>query len=143
MDESARGLSASYRSARRLDNLENSTVYLVDDDFAVRESLQALLESEGFRVADFATGQAFLDAASELAKGCLVLDLRMPEVDGFQVLETLRTRGIRIPTIVLTGHGDASVEERVRQAGARCMLHKPVQEEELFKALRAALVAQP
>ncbi|MBU6472950.1 MAG: response regulator [Alphaproteobacteria bacterium] len=124
-----------------MDDLDNSTIYIVDDDDAVRESLQALLEAEGFNAREFESGRAFLEAAAGATGGCLVLDLRMPEMDGFQVLEEMRARGMRIPTIVLTGHGDASVEERVLQAGARRMLHKPIQEEELFKAVRAALAA--
>ncbi len=121
--------------------MDNPTVYIVDDDAAVRESLQALLDVEGFAVLEFASGQAFLEAAPGFVGGCLLLDLRMPEMDGFAVLEALRSRSIRIPTIVLTGHGDATIKERVRQAGVLCMLDKPVQEEELLEALRAALAA--
>lgn len=115
-----------------------SQVWIVDDEEAVRDSLAILLECDGFGVRSFARGEAFLAVAHEL-DGCLLLDLRMPEMDGFEVMEALKERDIRIPIVVVTGHGDALLERRALDAGAHAMLDKPLAEETLLTAIRSAL----
>ena len=81
-------------------------VYLVDDEAAIRRSIGFMLKTAGYRVDSFADGEEFLKAASGLDEGCVLLDVRMPGMDGLQVQAALRERGIALPVIILTGHGD-------------------------------------
>jgi two-component system response regulator FixJ len=113
-------------------------VFVVDDDDAVRESLKMLLECEAFEVRAFASGPEFLDDIAGGACGCAVLDIHMPVMDGFAVLEAMRSRGVALP-IMLTGHGDGLVERRAQQAGVIAMLRKPVDDGELMQAIHGAL----
>lgn len=114
-------------------------VFVVDDDDAVRESLKVLLECEAFEVRAFASGREFLDHIAGGARGCAILDIHMPEMDGFAVLDAMRSRGTILPILMLTGHGDAMAERRAKQAGALTMLRKPVNDGELIAALHDAL----
>lgn len=100
-------------------------VYIVDDDEAVRASLRLLIELEGLPVEDFASGRAFLDACGTNPKGCLVLDVHMPDMSGVEVLEALRRRGAFLPTILVTGRSDGPLRTRARAAGAIRLVEKP------------------
>jgi two-component system response regulator FixJ len=115
------------------------TVFVVDDDEAVRDSLGALLEASGFRVKTFGSAAAFL--ASDLAeeRACLVTDIRMPDMDGLELQLELKRRGSRLPVIVITGHGDVPLAVRAMKAGAIEFLEKPYDDQTLLDSLRLAL----
>ena len=114
-------------------------VYLVDDDPAVLESLQWLMESAGFTVAVFASPAALLAQLPQVPRGCLVIDLRLPGVSGTEVIHQLRERGVHLPAMVITGHGDVSAAVRAMQAGAIDFIEKPFDETLLLDRVRAAL----
>ncbi len=84
----------------------DNTVYIVDDDAAVRDALGLLLSLNGYRTAFFADAEAFLQGWSPALRGCMLLDIRMPGMDGLTLQKTLRERGCRLPVLVITGHGD-------------------------------------
>ena len=93
-------------------------VYVVDDDEAVRESLSALLEANAYTVRTFALARDFLGAAPTLRPGCLVADIRMPEMDGLELQRQLTERAFNFPLIVITGHGDVPLAVRAMKVGA-------------------------
>ncbi len=115
------------------------TIYVVDDDDAVRDSLKILLESYGLAVRDFGTVPDFLDQVEPQGAACLVLDLHLPVMGGFDVMNTLSQRGWRLPVIVITGRGDAQTKARALEAGAAAFLEKPIDDKSLMTAIRAAL----
>ena len=117
------------------------TVHVVDDDAAVRGSLQFLLESAGLRVATHPSAEAFLDAAACAPVGCVLTDLRMPGLGGLALQAELLARGRHIPVIVMTGHGDVPTAVRALKDGAIDFLEKPFADEQLFDAVRRALDA--
>jgi two-component system, LuxR family, response regulator FixJ len=110
-------------------------VYLVDDDDAIRRSASFMLQTSGFRVAAFASGTDFLKVARELDPGCVLLDVRMPDIDGLEVQAELKSRGIALPVIVMTGHGDVTVAVAAMKAGAVDFLEKPFEKAELLAAI--------
>jgi two-component system response regulator FixJ len=117
------------------------TVHVVDDDEAVRDSMRILLESHGLSVRDYASARAFLSANGDRRNGCLLLDMHMPEMNGLELLETLRERRNRIPAIIMTGRSDASLRARAQRSGAVAFLDKPVDEDELMDSISVALRA--
>ena len=110
-------------------------VYLVDDDEAIRRSASFMLKTSGFIVSAFASGTDFLKAAHGLGVGCVLLDVRMPDIDGLAVQAELKARGIALPVIVMTGHGDVTVAVAAMKAGAVDFLEKPFEKAELLAAL--------
>jgi two-component system response regulator FixJ len=115
-------------------------VYVVDDDEAVRDSARAVLESHLFEVEDFETGAAFLERwGTDGATGCLVLDINMPELDGFVVLRRLGAPLPGLPVVVITARADSTTEARVRAAGAISLVEKPFAGEQLVDAVRSAI----
>lgn len=117
----------------------SATVFLVDDDKAVLRSLSAVLTSEGFEVRTFESAAALLDACSRQDAGCVVLDVRMPEMDGLQALAELHSRRIHLPIIFLTGHGDVPMSVLAMKSGAHDFLQKPVAAETLIARVHGAL----
>jgi two-component system response regulator FixJ len=115
------------------------TVYVVDDDAAVRRSLERLLHSAGFVAVTYATPSAFLDTVPQLASGCLVLDVRMPGMDGLELQERLDKLRISMPVIVVTAQGDVPTAVRAMKAGAADFIEKPFTGEALLAAVEAAL----
>jgi two-component system response regulator FixJ len=115
------------------------TLFIVDDDEAVRESLQLLLESAGHRVRSFASGSEFLTAMPSSKDGCLIIDVRMPGIGGLAVQERLRDEHIALPVIVITGHGDVPLAVRAMKAGAVDFIEKPFAEEAILAAVERAL----
>ncbi len=101
------------------------TVYVVDDDDAMRDALQQLIEGEGLRVRAYASAEAFLDACAPGQAGCLVLDIRLPGMSGLELDAVLRDRGYGMPVIYLTGHGDIPTSVQALRAGAFDFLEKP------------------
>ena len=114
-------------------------VSILDDDESVRRSVANLLLSVGFAVAVFDSAESFLQAGRSKGTRCLVLDLKMPGMDGFDLLARLRDMGRYIPTVILTAHGDDQVRERAARAGAVAFLDKPFVSAELIDAVRSAL----
>jgi two-component system response regulator FixJ len=115
------------------------TVHVVDDDEAVRDSLRVLLEASGFVVRTYDSAAVFLAAAAPALRGCALIDVRMPEIDGLELQQRLNKRGIRLPVIVMTGQGDIPVAVRAMKAGAVDFLEKPFNEGQLLGAVRRAL----
>ena len=93
-------------------------IYVVDDDEAIRRSLSFLLKTSGFAVQLFEGGMPFLKEAGHLAPGCVLLDVRMPDMDGLEVQRALRGRGVMLPVIIMTGHGDVDMAVQAMKAGA-------------------------
>lgn len=117
----------------------DAVVYVVDDDDAVRDSLLALLESRGFRVEAFASGDALLGVARFAPVGCVVSDIRMPALDGLQLQAALKAREMQLPLMFITGHGDVPVAVTAMKAGAVDFIEKPFEEETLLAAIDRAI----
>jgi two-component system response regulator FixJ len=115
------------------------TVHVVDDDAAVRRSLERLLASAGFAAVSYPTPEAILEAAPGLAAGCILLDVQMPGMDGLMLQAELRARGGGLPVIVMTGQGDVATAVRAMKAGAADFIEKPFNDEVLVTAIEAAL----
>jgi two-component system response regulator FixJ len=114
-------------------------VYIVDDDEAVRDSLSILLESKGYSVRSFASALEFLTAAPSLPIGCLIADIRMPEMDGLELQQHLIDRSLQFSLIVITGHGDVPLAVRAMKAGAIDFIEKPFALEAILDSLEVAL----
>lgn len=110
------------------------TVHLVDDDEAIRRSAGFMLKSAGFAVNAHESGVALL-AEREIPPGCILLDVRMPGMDGLAVMEALRERGVTLPVIVMTGHGDVGLAVRAMKAGAVDFIEKPFEKSALIASL--------
>ena len=115
------------------------TVYMVDDDASIRTAMRRLLKSAGFSVLTFSSAEDFLQSDFKTKTGCLILDIRLPGMSGYELLEQFLASGVRVPTIVITGHDRAGMEERAMQLGASSYLRKPVDEETLLGAIHCAL----
>ena len=115
------------------------TVFVVDDDPAVRDSLSLLLETEGLPVECYESAEAFLDTYREDRPGCMVLDVRMHAMSGPELQFELARRGSRLPIIFLTAHGDIPMTVRAMKAGARDFLTKPINGTELLERIQAVL----
>jgi RNA polymerase sigma factor (sigma-70 family) len=114
-------------------------VFIVDDDAAVCDSLSLLLGLRGYKTRSFARGEDFLAAIDSAARGCVLLDLRMPTVDGIAVQAALAARGIRLPVIILTAHGDVASARAALKGGAFDFLEKPIDDTLLMATIDAAL----
>jgi len=115
------------------------TVFVVDDDRAMRESLSWLLDSVGLRVRSYATAADFLAEHDPAQPGCLVLDVRMPGMSGLDLQAELARRGVELPTIVITGHAEVSMAVRAVKAGAIDFIEKPFSDQLLLDRVRQAL----
>jgi two-component system response regulator FixJ len=126
---------------RSLDQLRmEQTIFVIDDDAAIRDSLRMMLEMSGYTVRDFASAQAFLSEA-DLAGGCLIVDIRMPGMGGLELQEELVRRKVNIPVIVITGHGDVPLAVRAMRAGAMDFVEKPFDGERMLQSVADALEA--
>ncbi len=114
------------------------TVFVIDDDEAVRHFLRSLIASIDLRVEAYASAQEFLDAYKGNSPGCLVLDIRMPGMSGLELQQELNARGIDLPVIVLTGHGNVQVAVHAMKAGAIDFIEKPFNNELLLDRLQRA-----
>lgn len=117
----------------------NQTVFVVDDDDAVRTALASLLNAEGYRVHEFGSAAAFYQHAVPDLPACLILDMKMPGICGLEVVAELRRKGVLIPVIFITGHGTIPLSVQAMKAGAMEFLTKPVAADELLRAVRDAL----
>jgi FixJ family two-component response regulator len=118
---------------------ENPTVFVVDDDPAALESLRWMLEQADFRVKAFRSGREFLDSYRPGETGCLILDVRMPEMDGLALQQTLRDRKIRLPIIFVSAYGDVPTCAAAFRGGAVDFLEKPVNDTVLLKRIERLL----
>jgi two-component system response regulator DctR len=118
---------------------QEHTVFIVDDDAAVRDSIQELVESVGLRVEGYKSALAFLDAFMPQRPGCLVLDVRMAEMSGLVLQERLNELEARIPVIVLTGHGDVPMAVQAMRNGAVDFIQKPYREQALLDSINIAI----
>ena len=114
---------------------EQPLVHLVDDEEAIRRSAGFMLKTSGYRVQTFESGVELLKHARSLEPGCLLLDIRMPGMDGLEVQQSLREQGITLPVIIMTGHGDISVAVKAMKAGAVDFIEKPFEKSVLLAAL--------
>ncbi len=119
--------------------MQTPTVSIVDDDQQVRESLAALIQSMNIDVECYASGREFLDHCTPSRPGCVVLDLRMPQLSGLEVIEQLAARKIDVPVIMISGHGDIPAAVAAIQAGAIDFLEKPYRGSALIESVRRAL----
>ncbi|MBI1369547.1 MAG: response regulator [Planctomycetes bacterium] len=117
----------------------DGTVFVVDDDDAVRESIEFLMDSSSLPVKAFASAEEFLKAMEPGWRGCLLLDVRMPGMSGLQLQGVLNERLFKLPVIILTGHADVPMAVRAMQGGAFDFIEKPCREEVLLSRVRAAL----
>jgi len=122
-----------------MNEIEGHTVFVVDDDAAVRDSIAELVESVGLRAEGYGSASAFLEAFRSERPGCLVLDVRMAEMSGLELQQRLNDLGAGIPVIMLTGHGDVPIAVRAMKAGAGDFLQKPYREQALMDSINAAL----
>src|SRR5688572_654600 len=103
---------------RTLKKMPDATVHLIDDDEGVREALTVLLTEAGFTVRTYKSGVEFLNGFDRASRGCIVSDIRMPEIDGLQLQQRLRAEGIDLPLIFITGHGDIQMAVQAIRGGA-------------------------
>jgi two-component system, LuxR family, response regulator FixJ len=119
-------------------------VHVVDDDQAMRDSLEFLLETGGFAVRLYDSAQPFLDCLLDLAPGCILTDIRMPDIDGLELLRRVKATGRSLPVIIMTGHGDVPLAVEAMKLGADDFIEKPFEDEALFDAIRSVLrVVEP
>jgi two-component system, LuxR family, response regulator FixJ len=114
-------------------------VHVIDDDEAIRESLAFLLESAQLDVRTYESANAFLETLSRDAHGCVVTDIRMPGVTGIELLRQLRTMGVALPVIVITGHADVPLAVEAMKSGAVDFIEKPFDDDAFLSTIRAAL----
>jgi two-component system response regulator FixJ len=124
-----------------MSTIDKPTIFVIDDDVAVRVSLSNALTARGYRVDAYESATAFLDASPRARPGCLVLDVRMPDMSGMELQERLRRSGIRLPIIFATGHGDIPMSVRAMKRGAIDFLEKPYAIEVLLERIEEAVAA--
>jgi FixJ family two-component response regulator len=121
---------------------QKPTVFIVDDDAAIRFAMQALMDSVNLEHEIFASGDEFLEKVNEQRPGCLVLDIRMPGLGGLELQEELIKRGNTLPIIFITGHGDVPMAVEAMQKGAVDFIQKPFRDQELLDRIREALATE-
>jgi two-component system response regulator FixJ len=117
----------------------DAVVYVVDDDDAIRDSLEVLLDSHGYATRCFESGQAFMAADIDNGTGCVLLDVRMPDIDGLTIQQTLADRHFPLPVIIITGHGDVPMAVKAMKAGAFDFIEKPFTDDALTTSVEAAI----
>jgi two-component system response regulator FixJ len=117
---------------------DRKLIHIVDDEEAIRKSAGFLLKTAGYAVETWPSGVEFLKEAGKAEPGCVLLDIRMPEIDGLEVQRTLAERGITMPVVIMTGHGDIDIAVRAMKAGAVDFLEKPFERATLLGAIEAA-----
>ncbi|AJP73046.1 response regulator FixJ [Sphingomonas hengshuiensis] len=117
---------------------EKRTIHLVDDEESIRRSAGFMLRTSGYDVKAYASGVEFLKEVKGVEPGCILLDVRMPEMDGLEVQAELNARGVAMPVIVLTGHGDINTAVAAMKQGAVDFIEKPFEKALLLRAIEAA-----
>jgi two-component system, LuxR family, response regulator FixJ len=121
---------------------EDATVHVIDDDQAARESLAFLLKAAKIAVKTYESAGAFLGSAAGMKSGCVITDVRMPEIDGIELLRHLRDIKVNVPVIVVTGHGDVPLAVEAMKIGAVDFFEKPFDDEVILASVRSALDRQ-
>lgn len=121
--------------------MADATIHVIDDDAALRDSLAFLLGSAGLLVRGFESAQAFLQELASIEAGCVVTDIRMPGIDGLELLRLLQEMGKGLPVIVMTGHGDVPLAVKAMRLGAADFVEKPFEDEVMIDAVRSALAS--
>jgi two-component system, LuxR family, response regulator FixJ len=119
--------------------MTDGVVHVIDDDAAMRDSLAFLLDSAGLRARVFASAPEFLDQLAALERGCILTDVRMPEMSGLQLIDELKARGVAWPVVVMTGHADVPLAIQAMKAGVLDFIEKPFDDEALLAILQMAL----
>jgi two-component system response regulator FixJ len=122
--------------------MTEAVVHVIDDDDGVRDSLAFLLDCAGFATCTYASAAQFLSAIPTMPRGCIITDVRMPQMSGLELLEELKRRGISDPVIVMTGHADVPMAIQALHAGVTDFIEKPFSDEAILVAVRAALAQQ-
>ena len=117
---------------------DRKLIHIVDDEDAIRRSASFLLKTSGYAVETWPSGVAFLKEVRHVEPGCILLDVRMPEMDGLEVQQWLAESGVTMPVIILTGHGDISIAVRAMKAGAVDFLEKPFEKASLLGSIETA-----
>src|SRR5579872_1056790 len=133
------GLSSS--AEFRFMSSSGAVVCVVDDDAAVRSALKFALELEGMKVRLYDGARALLDDPQLPQDGCLVIDYRMPGMDGMELVDALRARNVRLPAIIITGHANGKLHRHAAQTKVDRILEKPLSDSSLVDAVRSALAA--
>jgi len=118
--------------------MDKKLVHIVDDEEMIRRSAGYMLKTSGYAVTTWPSGTAFLKEVKHVEHGCILLDVRMPEIDGLDVQRMLAERGVAMPIIIMTGHGDVSIAVRAMKAGAVDFMEKPFEKAELLNAIETA-----
>ena len=121
-----------------MSDLGQRVVHLVDDDAAIRRSVGFMLKTSGHQVQSYESGAELLKSGSQLEPGCILLDIRMPEMDGLQVQQALQERGVSLPVIIMTGHGDVALAVKAMKSGAVDFIEKPFAKDSLLSSLEEA-----
>lgn len=119
--------------------MKEPTVYIIDDDEPVRDSIKELVESIDLRAEIFSNAQAFLETCTTEKRGCLVLDVRMPKMSGLAMQDALSQMGVRLPIIFISGHGEIGIAVEAMKAGATDFIQKPYHEQNLLDSIQNAL----
>ena len=119
--------------------MTRGTVFLVDDDASVRKALQRLIRAAGYDVESFPDAAGYLASPAPSLPACIVLDIRMPTMSGFELRSAIAGTSRALPVVFITGHGDEAVRSQALEAGAVDVLFKPIDEEELVSAIEKAL----
>jgi FixJ family two-component response regulator len=122
--------------------MAEQTVHIVDDEEAVRDSLSVLLETVGFPVVSYASAEEFLAAREAGIDGLVLLDARMPGLNGFGLLDELMESDMELPVVMISGHGDDDFVERAMRKGAAAFIQKPFTDERLLETIRQSLPAE-
>jgi two-component system response regulator FixJ len=119
--------------------MSDKVVHVIDDDAAMRDSLAFLFESAGLSVKTYESAIAFLDHAAALEPGCILTDVRMPQMSGLELVDRLKALAVTLPVIVMTGHADVPLAIQAMKAGVLDFIEKPFDDEALLSAVRAGL----
>lgn len=122
---------------------QRANIYIVDDDDAVRDSLEAFLSASGYQVRGFASPREFLAVAGTIEFGCVLVDLQMPGMGGLELKNRLNQRNIDLPVVVVTGHGDVATAVAAMRAGAKDFIEKPFTDEAILAGIRIGLADRP
>ena len=117
---------------------EKRLIHLVDDDEAIRRSAGFMLKTSGYRVQAYESGDALMREATKLEPGCILLDIRMPGMDGLEVQQALKDNGVALPVVIMTGHGDVTLAVEAMKAGAVDFIEKPFEKAVLIGAIEEA-----
>jgi two-component system response regulator FixJ len=122
--------------------MSDPIVHLIDDDEAIRSALSFVLEMNDLPAQTYASAPEFLEVADGLTTGCIVTDVRMPEMSGLELVRRLKERGVDLPVVVITGHGDVPLAVEAMRAGVIDFIEKPFDDEVLIRSIRMALDAK-